>query len=153
MRSPQVNGSIMGREWKPQDLTVGTQAATHHGLKILQQCWKGSEGAVSKASNREDSNPSAHLSFFLSAKHHLRVLACKSSANSPAQGRLCFKQSSAYLQQQWPGFMWWLMAALSWSRSLGCPQPSHVLSAWSLPGTQHLLTVTLVTCTGFSSVH
>lgn len=153
MRSPQVNGSIMGRERKPQDLTVGTQAAAHHGLKILQHCWKGSEGAVGKASNREDSNTRVHLSFFLSAEHHLRVLACKRFANSPAQGRLCFKQSSAYLQQQWPGFMWWFMATLSWSRSLGCPQPSHILSAWSLPGTQHVLTVMLVTCTGFSSIH
>lgn len=50
------------REWKSQGLTVGNQAATHHGLKILQQCWKGSEGAVGKASSREDSNISDHLS-------------------------------------------------------------------------------------------
>lgn len=50
------------REWKSQGLTVGNQAATHHGLKILQQCWKGSEGAVGKASSREDSNTSDHLS-------------------------------------------------------------------------------------------
>lgn len=50
------------REWKPQDLTVGNQAAAHHGLKILQQCWKGAAGAVGKARSREDSNTTDHLS-------------------------------------------------------------------------------------------
>lgn len=157
MRSPQVNGSIMEKGMKTPGFNCWDPSCNPSWaedpaamLGRLRGC-SGQEKLSGGLKHKWSSLPS---SFFLSAKH-LRVLVCNSFANSPTQGWLCFKQSSP-LQPVCSSsglVLWWLVGTLSWSRSLGCTHPSHVLSAWSLPGTQHFLSVTLVACAGFSSVY
>lgn len=158
MRSPQVNGSIMEKGMKTPGFNCWDPSCypswAEDPAAMLERL-RGCSGQDKQYGGLKHKLSSLPSSFFLSAKHHLRVLVCNSFANSPTRGWLCFKQSSS-LQPVCSSsglVLWWLRGTLSWRRSLGCPQPSHVLSARSLPGTQHLLLVTLVACAGFSSVY
>lgn len=87
----------------------------------------------------------------------------------PQPLKIWFKFPRSILPLSWWKFMDCLgcdrkqhqRARLRWARTharygIGtgqCPQPSHVHSAWSLPGIQHGLTVMSITCPGFSSMY
>lgn len=125
MRSPQVNSSIMERRMKiPGFNCENSSCCPLWQLKIMQQCWKGSvEQWTRQAVGRTQIQEIVSLKILFPPHKTLTEGVgmqqfCKVSCSKWTLLQADFTHA-AYLQQQKPGFTWWLMGARSWSVSLG----------------------------------
>lgn len=91
----------------------------------MQQCWKGSVGAVDEVSSREDSNTSNHILRDLLSTEPSTLTEgvnmqplCKLSCSKWILLHMALIPALC-LQQQLCVFTWQLMATLSWSVLLG----------------------------------